>query len=174
MKLYDRFYDDIYSYVYRRADLNHVDDIVANTFMTAWRRIDRVPDDKEALYWLYRVAYGMLSNHWRGDSRQQRLRTKLEGLGRAVQSVPEDYVVQDEESRGVIEAASRLKPLEREVLLLSVWEQLSQAEIAEVLETTSGAVKQRLYRARKSFTKEYNRQLKKSKLIPIAREGGMR
>jgi RNA polymerase sigma-70 factor (ECF subfamily) len=173
-ELYDRFYNDVYAYVFRRTNPDQVEDVVAGVFLTAWRKIDEVPDGPEALFWLYRVAYRAVGTSWRSASRRQRLRKKLEGLGAEPTIPPEDFVVQDEESRLAIEATKCLRDSDREVLLLSVWEQLSHPQIAEILGTTAGAVKQRLYRARRSFADEFYRLSERHDIFPTAREGGSR
>jgi RNA polymerase sigma-70 factor (ECF subfamily) len=86
----------------------------------------------------------------------------------------EDFVVTAEESQRVLEAMSRLKPTDQEILKLSVWEELPHSDIALVLEITPGAVKQRAYEARKNLTREFNR-LENSRIGPlIAPKGGRR
>ena len=52
--LYDRYYGHVYAYCRRRVPLDRVEDAVADTFLTVWRRIEDVPNDAEALFWIYR------------------------------------------------------------------------------------------------------------------------
>lgn len=60
----------------------------------------------------------------------------------------------------VIKASSRLKPIDQEILRLTLWEELSQADVAVVLGIDPSAVKQRAYRARRNLVTEYQRMTK--------------
>jgi len=170
--LYDRYYNDIYAYCRRRTTTDRVDDAVADTFLTAWRRIDDVPDDREGLLWLYRVAYRVLGHQWRGATRRRKLDQKLVSLGKESPPPPEDFLVVHEDARQVLEAVSQLNARDTEILRLVAWEVLTHSDIADVLEISPGAVKQRLHRARKNLTREYNRLDKKQAHTPAAQKGG--
>ena len=56
--------------------------------------------------------------------------------------------------------------------MLSIWEDLSHSEIAVVLNISVDAVKQRLSRAKKNMTREYNRLEKRRFRTPAAQKGG--
>ena len=127
--LYQSFYRQVYAYCGRRVDADSVDDLVADVFLTVWRRIADAPIGGGALGWLYRISYLAASNHWRGTSRRKRLDEKLESIG--IQPVPlvQDQVVVREQVREVIAAAQRLRERDVEILRLSLWEHLSADEI---------------------------------------------
>lgn len=170
-EVYERFFRHVYGYCLRRSSPDRVDDVVAETFLVAWRRIGDVPEGEAALPWLYSVAYRVLSTHFRGRSRQRRLDEKLNGVGVEPVLSIEDFVVMSEDSTQVFNAMSRLKSTDQEILKLTVWEELSHAEIAEVLRIGVGAVKQRALIARKNLTREYNR-LEKKRIKPLAAQKG--
>lgn len=69
-------------------------------------------------------------------------------------------------------AAARLAHTDGEVLRLSVWEQLSIAGIANLLDIEPNAVKQRLHRARRNLAREYRRLDTPSHSTPDALKGG--
>ncbi len=71
----------------------------------------------------------------------------------------------------VIKASSRLKKIDQEVLRLTLWEELSHADVALVLGIEASAVKQRAYRARRNLANEYQR-MAKDRQPPAAEEGG--
>jgi DNA-directed RNA polymerase specialized sigma24 family protein len=73
----------------------------------------------------------------------------------------------------VIKAASQLRPIEQEILRLTLWEGLSHADVAKVLELEPAVVKQRAYRARRALAVEYQK-LTKERQPPAARKGGER
>ena len=93
IELYERFYRPVYGYCRRRTSAERVDDVVADTFLIAWRKIDQVPRGSEVLPWLYGVAYRVLGHEWRGTSRRKLLDRKLRALGREAPVVPEEVVV---------------------------------------------------------------------------------
>ena len=169
--MYQTFHRHVYAYCRRRVDADSVDDLVADVFLTAWRRIDNAPTDHEALAWLYRISYLAASNHWRGTSRRKRLTQKLESIGIQPMPLVQDQVVVREQVREVIAAAQRLRSKDLEILRLSIWEQLSLDEIAIVLGINSNAAKQRLHRARNNLVKECRRTSKYA-VTPAAQEGG--
>jgi len=168
--VYEEFYPDVYAYCRRRLGSDVTDDVVADTFLTAWRRIEDLPPGPEALLWLYQVAYRSIGHQWRSVSRRKKLETKMNSFGHHIAPPTEDFVIQTGEARQILQAASRLKPTDYEVLRLASWEQLSHAEIGHVLGITTDAVTQRLYRARKAITKEINRIQSPS---PAAPKGGV-
>jgi RNA polymerase sigma-70 factor (ECF subfamily) len=169
-ELYRRHAKSVYAYCRRRADYDHVDDLVADTFLAAWRKIDQVPDGDLALAWLYGVAYRALLHHWRSSSRRRRLAAKVSWLVPDYEPEPDYLVVQREEARQVLDAASHLKPIDQEILRLVLWEALHHAEVALVLDLSPDAVRQRFSRALKNLTRQYNRLERLP--TPAAQTGG--
>lgn len=121
-------------------------DVVAETFLAAWRRQSELPAGDEARLWLYGVARRVLANHHRGDRRRERLGEKLrQRLAAAAAADPGDAVP---ERLAVRQVLARLGDLDREVLTLTVWEGLQPREVAAVLELSPEVVRTRLSRAR--------------------------
>lgn len=170
VELYQEFYSRVDAYCRRRCRAERVDDAVAETFLTAWRKIDHVPAGDGTLPWLYGVARRVVAHQWRASSRVDRLQSKLESLGVASHPPPEDLVVMDETSVLVLGALSRLKALDQEVLRLSTWEDLNHIEIAQVLDVSHDVVKTRFSRAKKRLAAEINRSIEENS--PAAQEGG--
>jgi RNA polymerase sigma factor (sigma-70 family) len=122
-------------------------DVVAETFLIAWRRRDDVPPDGEARLWLYGVARRVLANQVRGEGRRSRLGERLRTELSQQVSVPDpaEEVVQ---VRTIRTALTRLERADREVLELTAWEQLAPREIAVTLGLPPEVVRTRLSRAR--------------------------
>ncbi|MEY4229637.1 MAG: hypothetical protein RLZZ362_486 [Actinomycetota bacterium] len=121
-------------------------DIVADTMLVAWRRIDAMPPEPETRLWLFGVARNVLNNHRRGHRRSERLGQRLrQELHEQSQTVE---LADGDTARLVQVALQQLKPLEREVMLLTIGEQLTPSEIAVVLELNSSTVRTHLQRAR--------------------------
>jgi RNA polymerase sigma factor (sigma-70 family) len=173
-RLYDRHHARVTAYCRRRVSADRVEDLVAETFLAAWRRIDDVPEGEGALRWLYSVAYRAVGHQWRSATRRRRLDNKLYALPDAPTSTPEDASVQAEQIHRVLAAASRLNDRDAEILRLLSWEHLSRAEIAEVLDIAPNAVNQRVHRARTNLTKEFTRlERRRPDRTPAAKKGGM-
>lgn len=170
--LYESYYADVYAYCRRRVPPDSVDDLVADVFLTAWRRVSDAPRGKGELPWLYRIAWNLAGNHWRGTRRQRKLVERLESIG--IQSAPllHDQVIVRAEVREVLAAAEYLRERDVEVLRLSLWEHLSSEDIGEVLGITANAAKQRLHRARNNLVREYERARKSAP--HVAQKGGER
>src|ERR1051326_6466260 len=65
--IYERHLVDVTHYVRRRVAPDAVEDVVAETFLVCWRKLDEVPGDP--LPWLYAVARKTLANHYRAMAR---------------------------------------------------------------------------------------------------------
>lgn len=148
--MYVAHYPAVLSYIRRRtAGPDDVADAIAETFTTAWRRLDDVPAGDAARLWLYGVARRVLANHRRGESRRTALAVRLRAELATFAEPP-----RDRDHADVRAAFGRLGAADRELLSLVAWEGLSTAEIATVLGCTRGAVRLRLHRARKRLAKE--------------------
>ncbi len=144
--IYEAHYLSIYNYSLRRVGVAHeAGDVVADVFATAWRRIDEVPIPPEERLWLYGVARRTLSQHRRSTVRRRRLADRL-----IVGSVPEPQVSasEDPDHGRLIAAMGELRPDDCEALRLVLWEDLSHAEVAEVLGCSVNAVGIRVHRAK--------------------------
>lgn len=138
----------VLGYVLRRTDnCDDAADIIADTFLTAWRRLDDVPDDGEARLWLFGVAKRMLANHHRGERRRTALSDRLRADLAAAYRSP-GYTAELAE---VAAAFSSLPGADRELLALAAWEGLDTGQIATVLGCSPNAVRIRRHRARRRF-----------------------
>jgi len=169
--LFDRHYRPVYAYCRRRTTADLVDDVVAETFLVAWRRLDVVPDGHDALPWLFTVAYKVLGNQRRSIGRHGRLAEKLASIGHQMPGLPDELYIVGEESRLVITALESLGRSDQEILRLAAWEELPHAEIADVLGISVHAVRQRLHKAKKRLAKSYD-SLERRRTTPAARKGG--
>ena len=129
-------------------------DAVAEVFLTAWRRLDDVPEGEAARPWLYATARRVMANQARAQARRARLNEKLT----TVSSNDEGGAQQSEDPVAALvhDVLCRLTPRDREVLLLAEWEGLSPAEIAKVLRCPAVTARGRLHRARRRFREVFD------------------
>jgi RNA polymerase sigma-70 factor, ECF subfamily len=118
--------------------------VVAETFLIAWRRLDELP--KGARPWLIGVARNVRLNMRRGAKRQHAVAERFADA----KAEPIEVGV-SAEARLVRAALASLSSRDREVLLLSVWDDLDRSAIAQVLDCSKGNVSLRLHRARRRF-----------------------
>ncbi len=137
--------DPLRRFLARRTDAATADDVLAETLLVCWRRLDDLPVDA-ALPWAYGVARLCLANAQRGARRQDRLAARVAVVDPPVQSLPGPGA--DEGDARLDEALTTLTGTEAELVRLWAWEQLGPAEIAAVLDLTPNAVSLRLHRAR--------------------------
>ncbi len=116
--------------------------MVAEVFLSAWRRMDEVPADP--LPWLLGIARGVLSNRRRGQDRNAALIARL---------MSEQLTDQNRDGNeldvALVTALGSLSDSDQELLLLVAWERLSNEQLAKALGLAKGAVAVRLHRARR-------------------------
>src|SRR5665213_648284 len=131
-------------YVYRRlSDSASCEDVVAETFLIAWRRWDVLPARERELPWLYGIAFRVLSNQRRSRDRRDRLFTRI-SRERSDQNDDVDTV----DVASIRGALDRLKESDRELLQLVYWEELTYREIAQAIGISENAVGIRITRAK--------------------------
>ena len=146
-RLYADNFPLLLAYAVRRvAQPEDAADVVAETFLIAWRRHRELPRGDEARLWLYGVARRVLANHHRAGVRRERLGAQLRQ--RLTTVFPADPGAEVPERLAVRAALARLGELDREVLMLTGWEGLEPREAAVVLGVSAAAVRTRLSRAR--------------------------
>ena len=129
--MFDRQYRAVLGYALRRAAEADAHDVVADTFLVAWRRLDDMPAADRELAWLLGIARRALANRRRTLTRANRLHLRLVS----------DYsaAAEGDTGRNLLEALGRLPHLDREVLLLAAWDGLKHKE----MRTCSGAQRTR-------------------------------
>lgn len=149
--VFDEHYWKVRAYALRRTGQStDADDVVAEVFLVAWRRRPDVPaPPSETLSWLLAVARGILANQRRAGNRRARLHARIATADPPTYAP--DAGTGAVEVTVVREALARLRPLDREVLMLVVWDDLSRTEAAAVLDISENAVNLRLFKARKAL-----------------------
>jgi RNA polymerase sigma factor (sigma-70 family) len=143
---------DLLGYALRRtAGPEDAADVVAETFLVAWRRIAEIPSGASARLWLYGLARRTLANQIRGERRRDRLSERLRAD--LTTHLPDRQATEPGE-RALVEALGRLGGDDREVLRLTFWEDLDSGEVARVLGVSPVTARGRLHRARRRLRRE--------------------
>lgn len=147
-------YRHVLAYSLRRtSDLADAQDVVADTFTVAWRRIEDAPEDDDARSWLFAIARRAFANQRRSRQRRSALRDRLR-LQPPVSAGASEATEQRQQLQTVLDAFARLSRDEQEVLRLALWEDLSHRELGIVLGCTENAAAIRLHRARRRLLEE--------------------
>jgi RNA polymerase sigma factor (sigma-70 family) len=145
-------YEAVRRSVTRLSHASDVDDVVAETFLVAWRRIDELP--AEPRVWLLAVARKTAANRHRSARRRVAL---LERIAREP-SRPATLQLADSESAPALLAFATLGRADQELLALVCWDGLSTREAAAVIGCSHGALRVRLHRARRRLERRLDTQ----------------
>ncbi|MDI1463895.1 sigma-70 family RNA polymerase sigma factor [Catellatospora sp. KI3] len=146
-ELFDAHYAELTRFAARRVGADAAGDVVAATFLVAWRRLADLPTDHPRA-WLYATARQIVANEVRGRTRWDRLTAKAAASG---ETRVEDHSAQVDEQLRVRAVLDSLSPADQELLRLTEWDGLDVAEAALVLRCSRTALKVRLHRARRRF-----------------------
>ncbi|MBW8482000.1 RNA polymerase sigma factor [Actinomadura parmotrematis] len=153
-EIYDRHFAAVHRYVAGRLGPDAAEDVVAETFLAAFRRRASFDAARGAVRpWLFGIATNLVAGHRRTETRRYR------ALARVGAEPPapghEDGVlarVAAADARpGLSRALAALKQRDRDVVLLVALGRLSHAEIAAALGVPAGTVASRLNRARREL-----------------------
>jgi RNA polymerase sigma-70 factor (ECF subfamily) len=170
--LYQEHRLEVLAYCARRLDRHDAVDACSETFLVAWRRLDDIPPPPESLPYLYGIANKVVSNQFRSLRRRGRLDARLAALGLPVAPDPSLLVVQNARAQEIVAAVRRLKPKDREIVMLYAWEDLSRETIARMMGMTRSALDQRIHRANQRLARILEPGQDKVPSPPIAQEGG--
>jgi RNA polymerase sigma-70 factor (ECF subfamily) len=142
--IYDEHRSQVYAYAVSRAGRQLADDIVGDTFLVAWRRLDAVP--AAALPWLLGVARNVIRERYRDEARQVSLAAELRAWVTEAAGDVADGVA---ERVAVLAALGGLAESDRELITLVAWQGLTPRQAAQVIGCSVATYFVRLHRARK-------------------------
>ncbi|WP_433352701.1 RNA polymerase sigma factor [Microtetraspora malaysiensis] len=148
---------DITRYVTRRLGDDAADDVVAETFLTAFRQRDGYDlSHRSARPWLYGIATNLMRRHVRTEVRQLRLvqRTGVDSVTASFSERSDERLSAEASGRRLAGALAALPKGHRDALLLVAWGGLSYLEVSEALNIRLGTVQSRINRARGKLRKE--------------------
>lgn len=151
-RLFAGHYGELLRFAQRRVGIDAASDVVAETFLIAWRRLPEVPAD-HARAWLYATARRVIANELRARQRRDRLSEHTRDEIAADRRVAGDHAALIAEQLQVRAVLASLSLVDQEVLRLTEWERLELSEAAAVLGCSRTAAKVRLHRARRRFAR---------------------
>jgi RNA polymerase sigma-70 factor (ECF subfamily) len=157
-ELFDSYARAVYNHAFRlTADWSVAEDVMAATFMEAWRLRERVdPEGGSLRPWLLGIATNTARNQYRSDRRYRAAAQAAAAAGLSVPDHADEVAGRVDDRRrlaGALAALAALRRPEREVIALCLGEGLDYEAAAEALGIPVGTVASRLSRARKKLRK---------------------
>jgi RNA polymerase sigma factor (sigma-70 family) len=150
--VYEQHASAVRGYAMRRTDPARADDVVAEVFLVAWRRLEDIPAEPRP--WLFGVARRVLANERRRLARQGAALARLEppsGVGADPAAGP---ALAD---RALEDALRKLSDSDREALFLTAWEGLNHRDAARALGVREATFTVRLHRAKRRLGRALER-----------------
>ena len=154
--LYERYVANIYNYIYYRTSNHHdAEDLTARTFYRALKHIPRYVDRGAPFSaYLYRIAHNIVANWHRDHSRRQIISLDEMVMRTLKREGPVALAEKHEAQDFLLQVVRRLPPERQQLLILKFVEQMSNAEIAQVMGRTEGAIKSLYHRTLVALRKE--------------------
>lgn len=153
-KLFSKLVKNYYNRVYKTAlfymkNKFDAEDITQDVFIKAFEKIDFSKTDKSKFPILFIMAKNLSLNKLKSRSYKNEAIPQWELLSYYYN--PEDEYIKSEELNSINISLNKLKPDDREVLILKHYQDCSYKEISEILNIPIGTVMSRLYSARKKM-----------------------
>lgn len=158
-QLFNNHSHSVRAFIWRRSNgldtgISSADDIEADVWSIAWARRDAAPTQSDfELAWLFQISRHVLANHIRKSDTRRKISNTFHPD--EITSLAADSLVLLNEE--IAEVFSILSASEREVMALTVWEDLKPAQISLVLGISANAVSIRLNKARKKISEYLER-----------------
>ncbi|MFI0450650.1 RNA polymerase sigma factor [Actinomadura sp. 6N118] len=155
-RLYDAHYRSVLRYALIRAAPDVAEDVVSETFLVAWRRLDDLPDQE--LPWLLGVARNLLRKQHATAGRRDALADRIAALTPEGELTDWDFADRVVERDSLLRALAALPEKDVEALTLVAWHGLEPKQAARVTGCSAATFHVRLHRARKRLAARYRSQ----------------
>jgi RNA polymerase sigma-70 factor (ECF subfamily) len=154
--LYELYIERIFSYVYyRTGNVHDAEDLTARVFQRAMNHIHNYTDRGVPFSaWLYRIAHNLVANWHRDRSRRQEIPLNDVPAMSSKDERPEAKLVRSQEQEALLKLIRQLPPERQTLVILKFVENLSNAEIGQVMGRSEGAVKSLYHRTLLSLRDE--------------------
>lgn len=156
--LYTVYAEKIYRFIYYKTfHRETAEDLTSDVFMKAMERINQY-DDAKGMFsaWLYRIARNTVIDHYRTRKPTEDIE---DGWSFSSSTDIERDVEADVALEKVQAALQTLKPEQREVVIMRLWDGLSHQEIAEILGMTESNAKQIFSRTVRKLREDFGQSL---------------
>lgn len=139
-----RQYSEKLYWMIRRVVISHddADDILQNTFLKAWNRLDDFRRDSRLSTWLYRIAVNESIDFLRRAKVRKALSVDEDAAAGVANQLQADPYFDGNHLQALLtEAVSQLPEVQRMVFSLRYYEEMKYSEMSELLHTSQGSLK---------------------------------
>lgn len=157
-------------------DKDDASDLTQDVFIQAYQSLKGFKGDAAFSTWIYRIAVNASLNKVRKSQRNPifnrldilfgKVKEEDNSLSGSETDNPESILISQETSNWVQKALDSLPEKQRTAIILSKYDDLSQKEIAEIMQTTEGAVEALIQRGKENLRKKLSASFKKNKKTP--------
>ena len=154
-EIFDRYSPRIYNFTFRfLKNAQAAEDATQEVFLKMLKHARQFHGDAKLSTWLFSIAANLCRDYLRkADNKAKEPEETLLSLPAAADSSPDMTLEKRESELRVQRALGLLTPEQREAILLSRYQGLSYAEIAQIAGCSEGAVKTRVFRAMETLKK---------------------
>jgi len=162
-KIYDQCIDKIYRFVYLKVNSQEIaEDLCSETFLRGWEAFkasqnQNNPKIENPSAFLYKIARNLITDYYREKGKAQIVSAENTRIIDPRVNLEEKAALNSEMER-VRLALINLKEDYQDIIIWSYLDQLSAAEIAQILDKSEGAVRVMLHRALKALQNELNQK----------------
>lgn len=145
--LYERYNKSLFGYFWRLTSNTEIsEDLMQTVFYRILRHRKQFKGKGRFISWMYRIAHNLWVDFYKKDKRLGN-REDLKPWDLKDELTVDEQIAREERIRQLRSALNHLDPDKKEVLILSRYQGLKYYEIADLLKTTEGAVKIKIFRA---------------------------
>src|SRR6266571_7301449 len=154
-EIYDRYSTRIYNFAYRfLKNSEAAEDATQEVFVKMLKHANQFHGDAKLSTWLFSITANWCRDYLRkADNRAKEAEEVLYTLPAPSELAPDRNLERRQDEQRIQKALSALTPEQREAILLSRYQGLSYAEIAQIAGCSEGAVKTRVFRAMETLKK---------------------
>ncbi|HEX7831666.1 MAG TPA: RNA polymerase sigma factor [Thermoanaerobaculia bacterium] len=154
-EIYDRYSGRIYNFAFRfLKNAEAAEDATQEVFVKMLKHANQFQGDAKLSTWLFSITANWCRDHLRkADNKIKESDDVLVQLPTSSEHAPDRNLERREDEQRVRRALEALTPEQREAILLSRYQGLSYAEIAQIAGCSEGAVKTRVFRAMETLKK---------------------
>lgn len=154
--LFERHHVKLYNYFLRLTGNRSLsEDLTQDVFVRILKYRSTFQAGRDFIVWLYAIARNAHVDHFRRNKEMLPLDETLHAGKEFPSAAPARRVEQDEEAALLKKALEKLSPAKKEVLILSRFQEMKYAEIADILHCRVGTVKVNVHRAMKDLSRIY-------------------
>lgn len=153
--LFDRYHKHLYNFFVKISfdkELGH--DLTQNVFLRMIKFKHTYRNEAKFKSWIFQIARNIYADHYRSNKVMTSDYQDIEIIGQQVDAI-DVKMVKDEKEKLLYIAMYKLDREEREILLLSKFEKMKYEEIAQIYETSVGAIKVKVHRAINKLKEKY-------------------